>query len=82
RAIIPNMMNQLRKIYPKIIGLERLNGRETSNGNQKKVVQIEQRSPEEHLHDFFNDVTGEALTEQQAQWVQEELSTLNQLERG
>ncbi len=46
------------------------------------MVQIEQRSPEEHLHDFFNDVTGEALTEQQAQWVQEELSTLNQLERG
>ena len=36
RAIIPNMMNQLRKIYPKIIGLERLNGRETSSGNQKK----------------------------------------------
>lgn len=31
---------------------------------------------------LFNDVTGEALTEQQAQWVQEELSTLNQLERG
>ena len=27
-------------------------------------------------------MTGEALTEQQAQWVQEELSTLNQLERG
>ena len=46
------------------------------------MVQIEQRSPEEHLHDFFYDVTGEALTEQQAQWVQEELSTLNQLERG
>ena len=45
------------------------------------MVQIEQRSPEEHLHDFLT-MTGEALTEQQAQWVQEELSTLNQLERG
>ena len=52
RAIIPNMMNQLRKIYPKII----VGTFEWSRNKQRKsekVVQIEQRSPEEHLHDFL-----------------------------
>ena len=39
RTIIPNMMNQLRKIYPRILGVERSNGRvELKQGKQKKIT--------------------------------------------
>lgn len=36
RTIIPNMMNQLRKIYPRILGVERSNGRVELKQENKK----------------------------------------------
>jgi exonuclease SbcD len=82
RAIIPNMMNQLRQIYPRILGLERLYGRETLSTQQQSTRTTAAHSPQEMISEFFTNVTGEALSDQQLQWTQSSLATLLQEERG
>lgn len=68
RAIIPNMMNQLREIYPFVLTVERTNGHEvvvqTTKKRSKKVA------PPVVLANFFNEVTGEELTDQQREWLE------------
>lgn len=41
RAVIPNMMNQLRAIYPRILGVERVNGRHRST-SKRQTLEIKQ----------------------------------------
>ncbi|GGI66339.1 nuclease SbcCD subunit D [Enterococcus alcedinis] len=68
RAIIPNMMNQLREIYPFVLTVERTNGHDvvvqTTKKRSKKVA------PTVVLANFFNEVTGEELTDQQREWLE------------
>ncbi|WP_321382804.1 exonuclease SbcCD subunit D [uncultured Enterococcus sp.] len=81
RAVIPNMMYQLRKIYPNILGVERVYGRE----NEQKIIEelsMKQLSPIELSKQFFEEMTEETLTEQQEQWLKESLDTIQQKERG
>ena len=78
RTIIPNMMNQLRKIYPRILGVERSNGREVQvKRNSKKVVT---KDPQKLVQGFFKEMTNEELTEKQNQWLTETLQELTETE--
>lgn len=78
RAIIPNMMNQLRSLYPFVLGVQRINGRNES----VKLQELQKRSgkPEEMLTSFFEDVTGDSLTKSQRKWLQEGIQAANDQE--
>ncbi|KAF1296383.1 exonuclease sbcCD subunit D [Enterococcus sp. JM4C] len=80
RAIIPNMMNQLRQIYPHILSVERVNGREEGSKRQTNLQQ-KKLNPSELIATFFEEMTEEQLTDQQQVWVAEALQNLNELER-
>jgi exonuclease SbcD len=80
RAIIPNMMNQLRQIYPRIIGVERLFGRETKQGESRPAFKT--LEPVALVEQFFTEVTGEGMSEQQQLWLKEHLAAIHQKERG
>ncbi|EOL43712.1 exonuclease SbcCD subunit D [Enterococcus caccae] len=82
RAVIPNMMNQLRQIYPRVIGVERLFGREEQQKNNQTKKEIKTIAPTELVDQFFSEVTGEELTGQQQVWVKEKLADIHQAERG
>lgn len=71
RSIIPNMMNQLRAIYPRILGVTRVNGRNDTAQLQK--LKKRKNSPQQMLQDFFVEITGEKLTDHQRQWLDEGL---------
>lgn len=81
RAIIPNMMNQLRTVYPRILQVERLNGREQSQSAAQVRKEIRQLGPLELFQQFFTEVTDETLTTQQNEWLQQSLLAL-QTEEG
>lgn len=68
RAVIPNMMNQLRAIYPYVLTVERKNGHQVVKQATKKRAQVQ--APAVVLTDFFKEVTGEELTEQQRTWLE------------
>lgn len=72
RAVIPNMMNQLREVYPYILSVERLNGRETS---QPFLERQREQNPQQVITTFFEEITGESLTEKQSKWLSEGLQT-------
>ncbi len=78
RAIIPNMMNQLRSLYPFVLGVQRINGRNES----VKLQELQKRSgkPEEMLTSFFEDITGDSLTKSQLKWLQEGIQAANDQE--
>jgi len=80
RAIIPNMMNQLRQIYPRVLGMERVNGRTTLN--QPTLKTATPNEPKTLIAEFFASVTGEPLSEQQLQWIKDSLTAMLQAERG
>lgn len=82
RAVIPNMMNQLRQIYPRIIGVERLYGREEHNENKTVKTELKTLAPKQLVEQFFSEVTGEELTAQQQDWIKENLAEIHQIERG
>lgn len=78
RTIIPNMMNQLRKIYPRILGVERTNGRvELTQRQQKRILT---KDPQKLAHGFFKEMTKESLTEKQEFWLNETLQELMETE--
>lgn len=80
RAIIPNMMNQLRQIYPRILSVERVNGRE--EGTKRQItLQKKNLKPQELIATFFEEMTDEKLTERQKNWIDEGLQNLNDWER-
>ena len=74
RSVIPNLMNTLRGIYPRILGLERTAGIERST----EIKQTESQSPEQVMADFFYEMTQEKLTKQQSQWLEDSLGAQNQ----
>src|SRR5699024_9148647 len=78
RDIIPNMMNQLRSLYPFVLGVQRINGRNES----VKLQELQKRSgkPEEMLTSFFEDITGDSLTKSQLKWLQEGIQAANDQE--
>lgn len=82
RAVIPNMMNQLRQIYPRVIGVERLFGREEQQKSNQAKKEIKTLAPTELVDQFFSEVTGEELTAQQHVWIKENLADIHQAERG
>ncbi|EOH98963.1 exonuclease SbcCD, D subunit [Enterococcus moraviensis ATCC BAA-383] len=82
RAVIPNMMNQLRKIYPRVIGVERLFGREERQKQTETKKEVKTLAPVELVDQFFSEVTGESLTQQQQRWIEENLGAIHQAERG
>lgn len=78
RTIIPNMMNQLRTIYPRILGVKRANGREAqAKRNLKKAVT---QDPQKLVQEFFKEMTNEEMTEKQNQWLAETLQELTETE--
>lgn len=76
RAVIPNLMNQLRQVYPRIIQVERANGFETAVEARLKTENIKEKSPIALTEDFFMDVSQNELTTLQKQWIEEGLHTI------
>lgn len=72
RAIIPNMMNQLRQIYPRILSVERVNGRQEAV--KKNYQEVRHLSPQALVDTFFKEMMAETLTVQQKEWVGEILA--------
>ncbi|MDN6640273.1 MAG: exonuclease SbcCD subunit D [Tetragenococcus sp.] len=79
RSIIPNMMNQLRSIYPNILGVERVNGR--TETNQIKKVKQRKATPYQMLTSFFEEITGDSLTQKQRFWLDEGLQEVLDTEK-
>lgn len=71
RAVIPNMMNQLRKIYPTILAVERINGREQE---QKERLTLKDNDPQTLIQQFFREMTGDQLMDTQQRWIDQGLS--------
>lgn len=82
RAVIPNMMNQLRQVYPRIIGVERLYGREDQAAKTTAKAGLKKLAPNQLVEQFFSEVTGEEPTGQQQKWIKEQLAEIHQSERG
>ncbi len=74
RSIIPNMMNQLRKVYPRVLQVERLYGRE--NSQQIAVKKLKEQTPIELTEEFFTTIVQSAPTSRQQKWIEQ---TLHQL---
>ncbi|MBO1308346.1 exonuclease SbcCD subunit D [Enterococcus sp. 669A] len=74
RSIIPNMMNQLRKVYPRVLQVERLYGRE--NSQQLSVKKLKEQTPIELTEEFFTTIVQSAPTSRQQKWIEQ---TLHQL---
>lgn len=78
RAIIPNMMNQLRAIYPHLLSIERINGREAQ---VLKTFKKRTEHPQTVIANFFEEITGDALTPQQVNWLETGLALANDTEK-
>lgn len=76
RAVIPNLMNQLRQVYPRILQVERANGFETAVETRLKTENMKEKSPITLTEEFFTDVTQDELTTQQKNWIAEGLHSL------
>ncbi|MDN2454394.1 exonuclease SbcCD subunit D [Lactobacillus sp. UCMA15818] len=66
KAVIPNVMNNLREFYPKIISLSRENQIIELPENEAIALELD---PMKLLANFFEDMTGEKMTEQQKKWA-------------
>src|SRR5699024_5200348 len=71
RTTIPNMMNQLRAIYPNIIGAQRIS-RYRENVQLEKLKE-RKNSPQQMLQTFFAEITGDDLTKRQKYWLDQAL---------
>ncbi|MBO0454739.1 exonuclease SbcCD subunit D [Candidatus Enterococcus murrayae] len=76
RAVIPNLMNQLRQVYPRIIQVERANGFETAVETRLKTENIKEKSPIALTEEFFTEVSQNELTPQQKNWIEEGLHSI------
>ena len=76
RAVIPNLMNQLRQVYPRIIQVERANGFETAIETRLKTENIKEKSPIALTEDFFTEVSQDDLTALQKKWIEDGLHSI------
>ncbi|SET91148.1 Exodeoxyribonuclease I subunit D [Enterococcus malodoratus] len=76
RAVIPNLMNQLRQVYPRIIQVERANGFETAIETRLKTENIKEKSPIALTENFFTEVSQDALTALQKKWIEDGLHSI------
>ena len=79
QGVIPNMMNQLRAIYPNILSVERLNGHEVVM--KERQQRLEKQSPQALSQQFFTDMTGSTFTMKQQQWLERGLAVANDTEK-
>ncbi|MEG0122138.1 exonuclease SbcCD subunit D [Enterococcus sp.] len=80
RGVIPNLMNQLRNIYPRLLGIERLN--QVQRENQLEKVKKRADVPAEIVTEFFAEMTSETLTTSQEDWLAKGLqATSKQVEK-
>lgn len=76
RAVIDDVMNKLRRYYPRIISLSRVNGRESLMDTNDETTLRTSLKPQELFENFFEKMTGEQPTELQNKIVQESLTEL------
>ena len=76
QAVIPNLMNQLRQVYPRIIQVERINGYEAENISRLSQKQLTEKSPIALTEEFFTEVAQSELTSRQKKWIEDGLHTL------
>ncbi|WP_146622500.1 exonuclease SbcCD subunit D [Enterococcus florum] len=76
RQVIPNMMNQLRQIYPRILQVERINGREGNRRKSWKAQEIKRKSPIDLIHEFYRAINDESVTVHQQKWIEETMHDL------
>ncbi|KRM95281.1 exonuclease SbcD [Liquorilactobacillus aquaticus DSM 21051] len=74
KAIIPDIMNNLRNYYPRIISLERAYGRE-KNAAEEESIDLN-LGPMELLTNFFNEITDEEISSKQKKWAAQSLNSL------
>ena len=67
QAIIPNMMNQLRSIYPRILSVERREGIAEKRPTTKFKKRLQ--SPQQLIDGFFQEMTETKLSETQEAWL-------------
>lgn len=70
KAVIPNVMQHLRDIYPRIIGLERTRGNERAR-RLRTQQDITRLSPLALMSDYFKEVTGEPVSAAQKRWLKQ-----------
>lgn len=73
-AVIPNVMNNLREFYPKIISLTRKNQVLEIPKDEADVFELD---PMKLLGSFFEDMTGEKMTKLQEKWATDSLEYVN-----
>lgn len=80
RMIIPNMMNQLRTIYPRILSVERSAG----VVEKRKIEKFKKRfnSPQQLIGDFFKEIASAQLTETQEEWIAKGLQAVTNREKS
>ncbi|MFC4772240.1 exonuclease SbcCD subunit D [Enterococcus hermanniensis] len=76
QVVIPNLMNQLRQVYPRIIQVERINGYEAETISRLSQKQLKEKSPIALTEEFFTEVAQSELTNQQKIWIEEGLHSL------
>ncbi|MGX6978873.1 exonuclease SbcCD subunit D [Vagococcus elongatus] len=76
KEVIPNVMNQLRSVYPRIIQLERAHGRTAQELNVLASSDLQKKDPLTLFADFFETAVEQPLTIQQKSWLEEEYMTL------
>lgn len=78
RAVIPNMMNRLRAVYPYILQVERQT-RQTQTTTLAQPVQ--QLAPPALFQQFFTKATNETLTATQSDWLARGLAAIKEAEQ-
>ena len=71
REVIPNVMNQLAKVYPKVIQLDRVNGREHQLTASMSQSDLQKQTPTELFAQFFEEMTDSQLSEAQQSYLNE-----------
>jgi exonuclease SbcD len=58
-------MKKLRSVYPNVLQLEKESRHSNPQDYEHKLLDLKEKRPENLFKDFFSDVTGEILTEEQ-----------------
>ena len=75
-------MNKMRHYYPKIIALSRVNKAADQSDLAAPAQDLENKDPLALLSDFYHQVTGEELSDNQRQWAKDALLAAQKEEEG